>query len=437
MKNTAITLLAIFSFAVFSQDYARFHGDYNDNSGMYADTVLKPPLKLRWRYFTEGSFKGSPIVYKGRLFANDRQGQIYCLNAETGDLIWKKYHLTSGEGIIPLAYGDYLYYHAPGTAYDNRVGFLKCVRQDNGDSIWTKDSVGGSVASRGKFSPIGFNGNVYFFGSTGSSGNTATLYCFNALTGQEAWRKTYGPIADSDGLIVGHMVICTAGASPLLISGYTSNASENWRTKYTATFALNAATGDSVWQRNDYGGTLTLYDTVIYMNSNSAAHDEFVAASALTGEIIYTADHSNEYKSSADADYIYSRGYGGSVRFYDRLTGASIGSCDWSNISIPAGGRVLSGCGYPSLANGYGYCGFGHGGYSQAGYDPPGGIPRADKAQGVYAFKIPPKGSSTQLEVVWYYKMASNICTTPFIYQGKIYFTTNQEGVIYCFENAQ
>jgi len=429
-------IITLFVSVSFSQTSARFHGDFQDNSGRFADTLLKPPLKLKWRYFTEGTFKGGPIVFNGRVFAVDRQGQVYCLNAETGDLIWKHYFL-GREGITPLAFGEYLYYHSAGTGYYDQVGYFHCVRQDNGKEVWKKSSVGGVVVNRGRYSPIAFNNRIYFFGTTGKAENTAKIFCFDPLTGSEIWTKTYGPIVGAGGLNPSYMVICTTGTTPLLISSYTSGASENWRTKFQATFALIAGTGETVWENTEYGGKLALYKNVLYMNTASVTIGErFVAANALTGDTLYTSRHGLEFKPSVDENFVFSRGYGGSVTLWDRATGATRGSCDWSGINIAQGGRVLSGCGYPSIANGYGYCGFGHGGYAVDGYDPPGGIPRADKAQGIYAFKIPDAGGSSP-QVVWYYKMASNICTTPFITRGKIYWTTNQEGAIYCFENAQ
>jgi outer membrane protein assembly factor BamB len=403
------------------------------NSGQFHDTVLKPPLTLKWRYFTEGTFKTGPIVINGKLFATDRQGQVYCLDSETGELLWKRYYLAS-ESVTPIAWGNYLYYHETGTGYYDRNGYLRCVNQNDGKDVWVRDNIGGTVYKRGKFSPQIFNGKLYFFGSTGTTTNTATLYCLDASTGETIWEKVIGPITDAQGIVPDHILVCTLAVKPFIISAYSSNAQTSNRNKYGQAFAVTADSGKLLWETSVYHNVHCIYDTVLYAHTASPSIEGIIAASVFTGDTLYGKKVTSAYKFSATDKYLFTRTYGGSVSFLDKHTGNTIGSCDFASIPIPAGGKVLSGCGFVSMANGYGYCGFGHGGYSVSTYNPPGGAPRSDKAQGVYAFEIP-KNNETSLKVVWYYKMASNICSTPYIANGKIYYTTNQEGAIYCFEN--
>ena len=432
--NTTIVSICVFLIVnmCFAEELARFHADMN-NSGQFHDTILKPPLKLKWRYFSEGTFKTGPIVMNGRLFATDRQGQIYCVNSETGELIWKRYYLAT-ESVTPIAWGEYLYYHETGTNLDDRTGSLRCVNQSDGKDVWIKSNVGGTIYNRGKYSPQIFNGKLYFFSSTGTTSNTATLYCINALTGETSWEKVIGPISDAQGIVPSHILVCTLSTKPFIISAYSSNAQLNWRSKYGKAFAVTADSGRLLWETEVYHSVHCIYDTMLYAHTTSPSIQGIIAASVFTGDTVYGKKVTAAYKLSATDKYLFTRSYGSDVNFIDRLTGNAIGGCDFSNIPIPSGGRVLSGCGFISMANGYGYCGFGHGGYSTSTYNPPGGIPRADKAQGVYAFEIP-KNNETKLKVAWYYKMASNICSTPYIANGKIYYTTNQEGAIYCFEN--
>lgn len=419
----------------FAEEFARLYSDLN-NSCRYHDTVLKPPLALKWRFFTEGTFKSGPVVFKGNLFAATRQGQIYCLNAETGDLRWKKYYFSNSESITPLAYGDYLYYHETGTSYNDKSGYFKCVRQDNGSEVWSRAGVGGAVTGRGKSSPLVWQGKVYYFGSTGSTGNTVTLYCFDAATGAVIWQKTYGPLTDAGGLSVSYLSLCTLTVKPVIISAYASNTQENWVDKYGQAFALTADSGRTVWETDVYHNVSCIYDTVLYAYTASVAIKGIVAASVFTGDTIYTRPGTPEYYKITPTDkYLFTRSYGDAATFINRLTGAKVGTADFGALPIPAGGKVLSGCGGVVITNGFGYCGFGHGGYANSAYDPPGGIPRGGRAQGIYAFEIP-RNNETSLRVVWYYKMASNICSTPAIANGKLYYNTNQEGAIYCFGNA-
>lgn len=433
--KTIIIVICISFLGLGAQDFARFGSDLG-STGQYADTLLKPPLKLKWRSFTEGTFKGSPIVSNGRIFCTDRQGQIYCVDAESGRLIWKRLYLGL-ESMIPLASGDYLYYLETGTGYYDRTGYFRCVRQDNGEDVWVKPNVGGKLYKTGKFSPQAFKGNIYFFGTNGETGNSATLYCFNALTGDTVWTRTFGPLSDAVGLIPSNVLVCTLTVKPVIISAYASGAQENWRDKYGLAFALTADSGKTVWETDVYHSVDCIYDTVLYGYTTATTLHGLFAASVFTGDTIYAKQGETSYKNSATDKYLFSRGYASDVRFFNRSTGTIIGGCDFSAIPIPPGGRVLSGCGFVTLANGYGYCGFGQGGYSDSTYNPPGGSPRSGLGQGLYAFEIPSGPEVTNLKVVWYYKMASNMCTTPAVWNGKLYLTTNNEGAIYCFESAQ
>jgi hypothetical protein len=232
------------------------------------------------------------------------------------------------------------------------------------------------------------------------------------------------------------MLLCTLTVKPVIISAYFSGAHPDWHDKYGKAFALTADSGKTLWETDVYHNVDCLYDTVIYGYTNALLHTGLFAASVFTGDTIY-AKGGSSFKISANDKYLFTRGYGGRTNFINRLTGVSIGTSNFSAVPVPSGGGIGSGCGYISLANGYGYCGFGTGVYtSNSTYNPPGGIQRGDYAQGIYAFEIP-KNNETSLKVVWYYKTASNICSTPAIANGKLYYTTNQEGAIYCFENER
>lgn len=436
--RSGLILLMAAAWAVYPADYACLYAD-NGNTCRYEDTVLKPPLKLKWRAFTEGCFKSSPVVFKGRLFATDRQGQLYCLDAETGKLLWKKYHLTvafSQNDVAPLAWGDYLYYFETGKTYDDQAGRLKCIRQDNGDSVWTYSPIG-SHGGHPHFSPMFFQGNIYM---TGRIGTTAYYFCFDALTGAKKWDKSFAYPSDAVSIAVQDIGLCTLGVKPFIIGSHVSGATDASGRLYGLTFAMTADSGRELWRDSAYSTpfSFSIYDTLLYLRSwDGPTINKMVAASVFTGDTVWTSGNNPAYPyaPAVDSQYVYTRGYGSSVGFYNRKTGVSIGDCSFSQIPIPPGGSVSSGCGNMILANGYGYCGFGHGKPGVTGYVPPGGTPRSGLSQGIYAYEIPRSPAVTQLKVVWYYKMASNMCTTPSVYEGKLYVTTNNEGAIYCFEN--
>jgi outer membrane protein assembly factor BamB len=416
-----ITLILILGALSFGSDQGRFSGDAG-NTGVYRDTVLKPPLKLKWRYFTNGGWKAAPVAYKGRVFACDRWGQVFALNGETGKLIWKKYFCTGyGDNAIPLAYGDYLYYF--GSAY----AALYCVRQDNGEEKWRFNDIGVNTIYRGKYSPVAYDGRVYV--ATRTVSTTFRVICFNAVTGALLWSREY---TSADAIGSGEVVVCTLTSPPSVI-GFYNAGSNNWCPGAGKTFALTADSGRVLWEDSSvFCKRLTVYDTLVYASSCTAGTYTDVALNVLTGKRVRQGNL-NAYDngpSAIDSRYIYTKPYCSIPGFYSRSTWQSIGGCDWS--AITSNPKWETGCGSIALANGYGYFGIGSGG----GYAPvAGGRGRGGLGQALFAFEIPKDSTVTSLKIVWTFKTASNFCSTPVIADGKLYATTNGEGAIYCFEN--
>jgi outer membrane protein assembly factor BamB len=411
----------IFTLNGFSMDYARFNGD-NGNTGQFNDTILKPPLKLKWRYFTNGGFKASPIVFRGRVFCCDRTGQIYALNADDGSLLWKKYYLTAqGDNAIPLAYNNYLYFF--GNGYAN----FYCVRQDNGEEVWHHADIGTNSIYRGKYSAVAYDGKVYT--AHKGSGNIFRVSCFDCAAGKLIWKKEYG--GGSDLINNGAVLICTTTTPPSVVGNYSAGKL-NWLPKEGATFCLTADSGHTLWENRTYFAKRpTLYDTLVYSSACSSSYIEG-AINVRNGQAINSGTlgtYDNE-PAATDANYLFSKPYCGEPFFANRHTMKVIGDCDWSLISsTPKWG---TGCGGISLANGFGYFGMGSGG---GGLPAAGGYGRGGLGQGIFAFEIPKDTATKILKVVWWFKTASNICSTPVIDAGKLYLTTNQEGAVYCFEN--
>jgi outer membrane protein assembly factor BamB len=416
-----IILLAAFSFGA---DQARYNAD-NGNTGQFSDTILKPPLKLKWRYFTSGGFKASPIVFNGRLFCSDRWGQVYALEGETGRLIWKKYYYTGyGDNAVPLAYGNYLYFF--GSAY----AALYCVRQDNGQQQWKFDDIGVNTIYRGKYSPVAYNGKVY--AATRTVSTTFRVVCLNAAAGTLLWSKEYPGV---DAIGTGEVVICTLTTPPSVI-GFYNAGSLNWCPGSGMTFALSADSGKVLWENSSwFCKRLTVYDTLAYISSCSAGAYTDGALNVRTGLMVKqgkleSIDDANAPLWTINGRYIFAKPYCLEPEFYNQRTWARIGGCDWS--AITANPRFETGCGAIALANGYGYFGLGGGG----GNTPvAGGRGRGGLGQGLYAFEIPRDSTVNKLKIVWQFKTASNFCSTPVIADGKLYATSNQEGAIYCFEN--
>lgn len=417
------TIIILFLIAALSQsqDQARFNADMG-NTGLFHDSILKPPLKLKWRSFTNGGWKASPIVLNGRLFASDRWGQVFALDAETGKILWRKYYLTAyGDNAIPLAYGGRLYYFGSG------YSALYCARQDNGEEVWKFNDIGVNTIFRGKYSPVGYRGKVY--AATRTVSTTFRVVCLDTLDGRLAWSREY---SDESAIGGGEVVVCTLTTPPSVI-GFYNAGSNNWCPGSGKTFCLTADSGRMLWEDSSvYCKRLTTYDTLVHVSSCTAGTYTDALLDVRTGARVWQGDL-NAYDngpSAVDGRYIYTKIYNGEPEFYDRRTRVKIGDCDWSPItSTPRWG---TGCGSIALSNGHGYFGLGAG---NGALPAAGGWGRGGLGQGLFAFEIPKDSTIKSLKVVWQFKTASNFCSTPVIADGKMYVTTNQEGAIYCFEN--
>jgi outer membrane protein assembly factor BamB len=107
------------------------------------------------------SFSETPMLYNNeKLYARSDGGTVFCLNAQTGDLIWKASdeYIPAPDGRMDI-YDEKLYLAAWG---DNVEFYLYCLSAENGDFIWQ---------DKGPFNKIS--------GGITIDQNTGYLYCTN------------------------------------------------------------------------------------------------------------------------------------------------------------------------------------------------------------------------------------------------------------------
>ncbi len=46
--------------------------------------------RVRWRFFCDGPVRFAPVAWQGRVFAVSDDGCLYCLDADTGELLWRR-----------------------------------------------------------------------------------------------------------------------------------------------------------------------------------------------------------------------------------------------------------------------------------------------------------------------------------------------------------
>ncbi|MCW4015767.1 MAG: PQQ-binding-like beta-propeller repeat protein [Candidatus Bathyarchaeota archaeon] len=152
-----------------------------------ADTgqkIWEAPTPGYWIHILTGTtveYRGSPIVVGNNVYVGALDGKIYCLNANTGNIIWSLQ--TTGAIISTPTHiaGDGLYF----TSVD---GYVYKLNPETGNIIWNASTpIGIEISMMG--SPAVGDGKV-FIGSGAAGGSPAGIgqfYCLNATTGDFIW----------------------------------------------------------------------------------------------------------------------------------------------------------------------------------------------------------------------------------------------------------
>jgi eukaryotic-like serine/threonine-protein kinase len=261
-----------------------------------------------WTYETRAPIWGTPAISDGSVYFGSDDGNLYVVDAQTGDLNWK--FLTQGfVRSQPAINGGMVFF-----ASDD--GYLYALEAQDGTQVWRTD-IGNLMPSDGRFldlsnssstgwdykqsSPVvvdrqvyvgSLDGNVYSLASDTGMINwkfktgqkvraTPTLadgvlyigswdesmYALDALTGQMLWQTPVGGEVQSTALVANGLV-------------YTAS-------RKASVVALDAQTGEKKWEY-DYGGnnwvesSPQLVGNVIYIGSS--AHMSVYGLDSQTGE---------------------------------------------------------------------------------------------------------------------------------------------------------
>src|SRR3989338_1382788 len=98
-----------------SADWPMFMKDTVHSS--YSSDTLSLPLKLKWRFKTDGPIYSSPAVSDGVIYFGSKDGWIYAVSIKEGKLLWKYETrgkvLTSplvAEDVVFIGANDYYFY---------------------------------------------------------------------------------------------------------------------------------------------------------------------------------------------------------------------------------------------------------------------------------------------------------------------------------------
>jgi outer membrane protein assembly factor BamB len=223
----------------------------------------------KWTFTTGYQVKSSVAVVDGKVFTGADDGNIYCLNADTGTKIWETY--AGGVTKNLLGSGTYLNIAPPVRSSPMVVGSrvyvgsldgnLYYLDTNNGNVIWKFQTEGPILAT-----PTIVDNKIYFPSCTGgypiplqTPSPNGDFYCLDANSGSVIWHKEIPYVLNRTIFHGNHL-----HASPTVANGmvFVSNG-------FYYNYAFNATTGETIWihiQRFN-PGTGSQIGGVIQMNA--------------------------------------------------------------------------------------------------------------------------------------------------------------------------
>jgi outer membrane protein assembly factor BamB len=204
----------------------------------------------KWSFQTGFNQWSTPAVANGKVYTGSDDGNIYAIDAATGTQVWKTF--AGGQTINALGIG-YTAVRSSTVVLNNRVyvgaldGNLYCLNGDNGNVIWKFMGESPCVILT---SPTIYNDAIYLPSTRGGypigQGPAVTNGDFYKLdmNGNVIWHKEI-PYPLNLTSNRGNWLFATATVAPDLGLVFLRNA-------YRYTYGINMDTGDIVWEHNGF-----------------------------------------------------------------------------------------------------------------------------------------------------------------------------------------
>lgn len=361
-----------------SDEWVTSMGDFQ-HSGVSASTVLRPPLKLKWKTRIFGFFKQQLVIANGKVFAAARNGYITALNAETGSVLWTHFSRNAVQCAGCSYYNGRIF-----VAQSRDINGLLALDANTGEKLWraamnSNEGYGGQLIG-----PTCSASRVFMMDD---SSGLARVRAFNQLTGNVVWSKTW-----------------TVSIAPSSDGGNADNGTINGDTLFVmvqgkGVYALNESNGTQIWSNTTISPGTNWNDmTLSYKGGKlyvpiGGNGGSITCLNSNDGSVVWTGGFQNgNIAATLYDDYVTNSGYkSGTV---------------WDVVP-------LSGCnGQGAVANGYGY--------AQKNYD----------NKEIEARRIPDR------DVAQTWQFRGQTCPGTSIAYDKLYVSTNDDGMVYCFENA-
>lgn len=425
-----VILIALMAAFVTAQSSSEWPIPHNiGHTGFSPTTVLQPPFKVKWTTYVAGLISGEsgngPVVAEGKVLIQGHYQNLVCLDAETGELLWRT-SITQSE--YPYKWHFYPCI-ADGRAYavfsvrgDTAANGIRAFNLNTGELIWKKDA--GFISSfRMKDSPQYSNGKVFLHSvrdvnhaNLTSPDFKSQVQAWDAATGDTLWTFTvWDSIPSKNTSNPGEVnpSLCVVGDTVFASCGAAGSGGR--------TVALTLDGGliwdDTAYHVDNYTGNIQYTGDKLLVLSAYGGANSMRALNARTGALVYSSSAVSSYSkvSALMNGKGWNRGYGAAPGSFDLATG--VGSSGTRTIT---GDGYGSGCSAPRAANGNIFVGFG----GPVGQND---IPKlyAWNEAGDPAWWFPTPDTSA----------IRHVCQDVAIAYDKMYWLTNGTGQVFCFES--
>lgn len=240
-------------------DWTSFTFDMNDSRYQAASTITSSnigKLKEQWNITTGFSVTSTPLVSNGVVYFADWGGNIYSANVTDGSLIWKTNVGSPVSSTLGLGGGLIFVGFGPGN-----ITKVDALHQNNGSMAWSTTIVTNMTAIWA--SPILYKGLVYIgVSSSGEENNRSwigALYALNATSGQIVWNFNT-MIGNTGGGGVWGSVVVNPNLNQIFF-GTGNSYQDGPDSDYAySIISLNAVSGALVWFHQFYSNRVQGHD---------------------------------------------------------------------------------------------------------------------------------------------------------------------------------